>query len=105
MAILHLSRFQHHIAGMATVTPHEPTGIGLGRRSRCQSGRRPANIANRTTHTSSSQRGYPPGMPPSACLYRQEGGEEQRGLRHVLDRRELAIDGLFQHNLLDDVRL
>src|ERR1022692_3990512 len=33
---------------------------------------------------------------------RVERGEEQRGLRHVLDRGELAVDRVLQHHGLDD---
>ncbi len=36
---------------------------------------------------------------------RLEGGEEERGFGHVLDRGELAVDRVLQHDVLDDVLL
>src|SRR5208337_247502 len=36
---------------------------------------------------------------------RAEGGEEERGFCDVLDRGELAVDGVLQHDVLDDVLL
>src|SRR5450432_1660796 len=35
----------------------------------------------------------------------REGREKQRGLRNVVDGRELAIDCFLEHDILDDVRL